>query len=83
MRKPASQLSGGMKRRVALLRAMLFQYDNPDAVCLLDEPFSGLDEETKRKVISFIIKYQNGRTMLIASHNEADCELLSGILWKL
>lgn len=40
------QLSGGMKQRAALLRTYLFSSD----VLLLDEPFGGLDELTKRKM---------------------------------
>lgn len=83
LRRPVSELSGGMKRRVSLVRAMLYQFQNPDAVCLLDEPFTGMDEETKDRAIAFIKKYQNGRTLLIATHDEKDCERLDGIIWKL
>lgn len=81
--RPVSELSGGMKRRVSLVRAMLYQFQNPDAVCLLDEPFTGMDEETKGRAIAFIKKYQNGRTLLIATHDEKDCERLGGMLWEL
>ncbi|MGN0245643.1 MAG: ATP-binding cassette domain-containing protein [Lachnospiraceae bacterium] len=81
--RPVSELSGGMKRRVSLVRAMLYQLKNQDAVCLLDEPFTGMDEETKDRAIAFIKKYQNGRTLLIATHDEKDCERLGGILWEL
>ena len=81
--RPVSELSGGMKRRVSLVRAMLYQLKNQDAVCLLDEPFTGMDEETKDRAIAFIKKYQNGRTLLIATHDEKDCERLGGMLWKL
>ncbi len=42
-RKPAQSLSGGMKRRVALARAMLADSD----IVFLDEPFKGLDETTR------------------------------------
>lgn len=81
--RPVSELSGGMKRRVSLVRAMLYQLKNPNAVCLLDEPFTGMDEETKDRAIAFIKKYQNGRTLLIATHDEKDCERLDGMLWEL
>ena len=81
--RPVSELSGGMKRRVSLVRAMLYQLKNQNAVCLLDEPFTGMDEETKDRAIAFIKKYQNGRTLLIATHDEKDCERLGGVLWKL
>ena len=66
--------SGGMKRRTAILRAML----NDAPVILLDEPFTGLDEETKLKVIEFILKYRKGRTLLLVTHNEEDIIALGG-----
>lgn len=62
--KPCKQLSGGMKRRVALVRAMEADSD----VVLLDEPFTGMDEETKRKAEEYIKKRQNGRVVVIATH---------------
>ena len=64
LHKPCSQLSGGMRRRVAVVRAM-----EADSDCvILDEPYAGLDEETKRRVESYIQECQRGRILLIASH---------------
>lgn len=62
--KPCSELSGGMKRRVALVRAM---ESNSDCV-ILDEPFTGMDEETRERSESYIRKRQQGRILLIATH---------------
>lgn len=62
--KPCSELSGGMKRRVALVRAM---ESNSDCV-ILDEPFTGMDEETREQAESYIRKRQQGRILLIATH---------------
>lgn len=62
--KKVSQMSGGMKRRVAIVRAMA----TPSDIVILDEPFAGLDGETREKVMDYIYKYQNGRTLLIATH---------------
>ena len=45
-------LSGGMRRRVAVARAMLSDRNT----IILDEPFTGLDDETKKTVINFIKK---------------------------
>lgn len=64
IRVPVSQLSGGMKRRAALARAMAFPAD----FVLLDEPFTGLDSVTRQKVYQFILEHQRGRVILIASH---------------
>jgi len=62
--KKVSSLSKGTKRRAALVRAML----HPGNVLLLDEPFSSLDEDNCRKVWDYIIRKQNSRTLIIASH---------------
>jgi NitT/TauT family transport system permease protein len=64
------ELSGGMKRRVAILRAVLHDSD----VLLLDEPFQGLDEETRKTVISFLRKKAENRTVLLITHNKEDAE---------
>ena len=62
--KKVSSLSKGTKRRAALVRGML----HPGNVLLLDEPFSSLDEDNCRKVWDYIIRKQNSRTLIIASH---------------
>lgn len=74
MEQPVSELSGGMKRRAALARAMLFDSD----LVILDEPFTGLDSNTKKDVIDFILRMQNGRILLISTHGEEDVSLLGG-----
>lgn len=68
--KPVKEYSGGMKRRVEIARAILS--DSP--VLLMDEPFNGLDEQTKEKTIVFLKKYKQGRTILFTSHCRADIE---------
>lgn len=70
--KPIVSLSGGMKRRVALARAMTY----PSELIILDEPFTGLDKDTKSEVIEYILKMRNNRTLLIATHGTDDACLL-------
>ena len=67
---PCGRLSGGMKRRVALVRAMEAESD----IVLLDEPFTGMDADTQRRARSYIQKKQNGRLLVMASHSEAGRE---------
>ena len=45
-----SALSGGMQRRVALARALAFE----GSILLMDEPFKGLDEELRSRVINLV-----------------------------
>lgn len=69
-----SELSGGMTRRVALARALAY----PDKMIILDEPFTGLDKDTKREVIAFLLSMRKGRIVLAATHDEGDITLLGG-----
>lgn len=80
---PVHTLSGGMKRRCALARTLFYKQNHENAICLLDEPFTGLDEETKMKCAAFIEKYLNGRTLIVATHDEKDAGLLGGSIWRL
>lgn len=57
LNRPVSTLSGGMKRRTAILRALLTRSD----LLLMDEPFTGLDEGTKDEVIKFLKEYRQDR----------------------
>lgn len=77
--QPVKELSGGMKRRVAILRAMLS--DSP--VILLDEPFTGLDEENRRRTAACILELLSGRTLLVTTHREEDVQLLEAELIRL
>ncbi|MCR4739256.1 MAG: ATP-binding cassette domain-containing protein [Lachnospiraceae bacterium] len=65
LNKPVKDLSGGQKRRVALIRALAKERD----YYLLDEPLNALDKENVEKVIDYILKKRKGKLMIIASHN--------------
>ncbi|PHV70860.1 sulfate transporter [Sporanaerobium hydrogeniformans] len=77
--KPVSELSGGMKRRVALVRALI----TSNQMIILDEPFKGLDTTTKGQVIAYIKKYTQGKTLLIITHDKEDVALLDAQLIEL
>lgn len=70
--KPVSQLSGGMRRRVAIVRAVVCGADT----VFFDEPFTGLDRETKLKTIEYIKRHNQGKTMVFVSHDAEDEALL-------
>ena len=61
-----------MKRRVALLLALLA----PGDILFLDEPFKGLDEETRQKVIAYTARKCQGRTVLFVTHDEREAGLM-------
>ena len=69
---PVSTLSGGMRRRVSLARALLF--DAP--FLLFDEPFKGLDEKTRLVAIEAVKAERRGRTLLFVTHDKEEAALL-------
>ena len=72
MTQPVRELSGGMRRRVAILRALLAESD----VLLLDEPFKGLDEETKACVIEHTRALSAGKTVVLVTHDEREAKAM-------
>lgn len=71
--KSVSKLSGGMKRRACIIRAMLADFD----VLFLDEPFNGLDRAAKESAAEFVLERLQGRTLILITHNPEDIALLS------
>jgi NitT/TauT family transport system ATP-binding protein len=65
-----SELSGGMRQRVALIRTLILEPD----LLLLDEPFSALDYQTRLSVgddIGQIIRSE-GKTAILVTHDLAE-----------
>ena len=75
LKKNAVQLSGGMARRVSIVRAML---TSGDAV-LLDEPFKGLDDLTREKVMQFVKENLKNRTTILVTHDLRDAKDLKAV----
>lgn len=67
-----SELSGGMQRRAAIARALSAEYD----ILILDEPFSGLDEQNTEQAARHISAALNGRPLIMVSHSKKEAELL-------
>lgn len=77
--RPVSTLSGGMKRRVAIARAILV----PSCGILMDEPFTGLDDETRQNVIQYVKEKTTGKLLIVSTHQEEDVAALGGTLLRL
>ena len=76
LRQPARELSGGMRRRVAILRALLAEYD----LLFLDEPFKGLDRETKETVMADTRRRCAGRAVLLVTHDAAELDAMGAVV---
>jgi NitT/TauT family transport system ATP-binding protein len=69
------QLSGGMKQRVGLARALALQTD----VLLMDEPFAALDEQTRMILgedLSVLLS-ETGKTIVMVTHSLSEAVFLS------
>lgn len=78
LKQNVMELSGGMRRRIALLRALLY-----DADCvILDEPFKGLDAATKQIVMRYVKEKTTGRTTFLVTHDAAEADFFGRNIWK-
>ncbi len=82
--KPVVELSGGMRRRVAVVRAVLARSD----IIFMDEPFKGLDDKTKEKTMQYVADNTKNKTVIIVTHDLNEADFLGGDiismteLWK-
>ena len=63
-RKKMKQLSGGMKRRVGLIQAILSE---PEFL-IVDEPTTGLDPEERIRIRNLLVDFSQDRTVLFSTH---------------
>lgn len=61
-----AQLSGGMKRRASLARALAYGGD----VLLLDEPFNGLDIPLRERILPHLQEFAQHALVILVSHEE-------------
>lgn len=72
--RPMSGLSGGQKRRAAIVRALV----PSTGLILMDEPFKGLDEESKAKTAAAVKHFASGRTIIASTHDPDAIKLIPG-----
>ncbi len=71
--EPSRQLSGGMKRRLMIARALIHE----PKMLILDEPTAGVDVELRRSMWDFLIKInQQGITIVLTTHYLEEAESL-------
>ena len=76
--RPVRELSGGQRRRVAILRCVLAEANT----LLFDEPLKGMDEKTVRQVMGYVLPRLEGRTVLWVTHDERERDLFDDpVLW--
>lgn len=63
-KKKMRQLSGGMKRRVGLIQALLHE---PEFL-IVDEPTTGLDPEERIRIRNLLVDFSENRTVLLSTH---------------
>ena len=67
-----NELSGGMRRRVSLARALAYDSD----VLVLDEPVRELDEATAGKMLELIARSVGDRLLILVTHDRTQAEKL-------
>lgn len=72
--QPVRELSGGMRRRVVISRAVCFGAD----LLLLDEPFKGLDDEARQQTADYILRHRGAAAILCVTHDRENAAALGG-----
>ncbi len=76
-----SSLSGGQQQRVALARVLI----RHEPILLLDEPFTGLDAETRTTMLDLVkkITHENNLHTIMITHEMEDCERIADRVYNI
>lgn len=75
-----SALSGGQKKRVALLRTIANQTD----IILLDEPTMGQDKENRKRILDILKELKKeGKTILFVSHSQKEIHQIADLEYEI
>ncbi|NRP16769.1 ATP-binding cassette domain-containing protein [Marinobacterium sp. xm-a-152] len=74
LNKMPNQLSGGQRQRIGIIRTLL----RPEPIIVLDEPLTGLDSETKEKVLDWIDRQltEQQKMLIMVTHQRSEAERL-------
>ncbi len=75
-RQPVKEMSGGMRQRVALLRALYATWD----ILFLDEPFHGLDQNCLDQVMDVTKQLCAGKTVILVTHSIKEAQEMGNII---
>lgn len=80
MKKWVGRYSLGMRQRLGIAQAIM---ENPDVI-ILDEPMNGLDSSGVEEIRKVLLRLKKeGKTILLASHNEEDIRILCDEVYKM
>ncbi|XP_007428699.1 ATP-binding cassette sub-family A member 1 [Python bivittatus] len=72
LRSKTSKLSGGMQRKLSVALAFV----GGSKVVILDEPTAGVDPYSRRGIWELLLKYRQGRTIILSTHHMDEADIL-------
>ncbi|XP_062985205.1 phospholipid-transporting ATPase ABCA1 [Elgaria multicarinata webbii] len=72
LKTKTSQLSGGMQRKLSIALAFV----GGSKVVILDEPTAGVDPYSRRGIWELLLKYREGRTIILSTHHMDEADIL-------
>ena len=80
LKRHVGKYSLGMRQRLGIAQAIM---EDPD-ILILDEPMNGLDNQGVEDIRKLLLELkEQGKTILIASHNREDIDVLCDHVWEM